>query len=81
MSSTGTSTPAGADVVGQLLDDQEPDTILTFFSDGITFHRTTSPSAPLGNRGLGTFRRLRGRLLYARPTFEHLARFSRFYKQ
>ena len=36
-SSTAT-TGRGPTLVGQLLDDVQPDTILTFGSDGITFH-------------------------------------------
>ena len=70
----------GPTLVGQLLDDVQPDTILTFFSDGITFH----PDHIAVHRWVTTAwerRGRRGRLLYARPTSEHLARFSRFYEQ
>jgi len=70
----------GPTLVGQLLDDVQPDTILTFFSDGITFH----PDHIAVHRWVTTAwerRGRRGRLLFARPTSEHLARFSRFYEQ
>ena len=65
----------GLAVVGRLLDEIRPDTILTFGPDGMTFH----PDHIAVSRWVTEAWRQRGRpgrLLYATPTVEHLARFG-----
>lgn len=70
----------GAALVGQLIDDVCPNTILTFGSDGITFH--PDHVAVSGWVTKAWERRGRpGRLLYATPTTEHLARFGELYEE
>ncbi len=70
----------GRAAIGRLLDEVEPDTILTFGPDGITFHpdhiavsRWTTEAWEQRGR--------RGRLLYAASTVEHLAHFGELYEQ
>jgi LmbE family N-acetylglucosaminyl deacetylase len=70
----------GRAIVGHLLDEVEPDTILTFGPDGITFH----PDHIAVSRWVtAAWRRrgCRGRLLHATSTDEHLVRFGDFYEQ
>ena len=70
----------GRAAIGRLLDEIEPDTILTFGPDGVTFHPdhiavsrwTTSAWERRGRRG---------RLLYAAVTADHLARFGELYDE
>ena len=66
---------AGVAWVGRLLDDVRPATIVTFGADGMTFH----PDHIEVHRWVTQAWRERGRpgrLLYATPTAEHLARFG-----
>ena len=66
--------------IGRLLDEVEPDTILTFGPDGITFH----PDHIAVSRWVTEAwerRGRRGRLLYAASTVEHLAHFGELYEQ
>jgi LmbE family N-acetylglucosaminyl deacetylase len=66
--------------VGRLLDEIEPDTILTFGPDGMTYH----PDHIAVHRWVTRAWHQRGRrsrLLYATPTVEHLARFRDLYEQ
>jgi len=68
----------GRQLVGELIDEVRPDTILTFGVDGITFHPdhiTVNRCVTAAWQGRGT----PGRLLYATSTIEHLARFGSFY--
>jgi LmbE family N-acetylglucosaminyl deacetylase len=70
----------GLAAVGALLDAVEPDTILTFGPDGVTFH----PDHIVVSRWVTeAWRRRgrRGRLLYAAPTVEHLDRFRDLYEE
>jgi LmbE family N-acetylglucosaminyl deacetylase len=70
----------GLRTVGRLLDDIEPDTILTFGPDGMTYH----PDHIAVHRWVTKAWHQRGRrsrLLYATPTVEHLARFRDLYEQ
>jgi len=70
----------GLAVVDRLLDEVEPDTIVTFGPDGVTFH----PDHIAVSRWVTeAWRRrgCRGRLLYATPTVEHLARFRDLYEE
>ena len=70
----------GRALVGQLIDDVRPDTILTFGADGITFH----PDHIAVHRWVTAAWELRGRpgrLLYATSTTDHLARFGALYDQ
>jgi LmbE family N-acetylglucosaminyl deacetylase len=70
----------GLQAVAQLLDDIEPDTILTFGPDGMTYH----PDHIAVHRWVTKAWHQRGhrtRLLYATPTVEHLARFRDLYEQ
>jgi LmbE family N-acetylglucosaminyl deacetylase len=64
---------------GGLLDEIEPDTILTFGPDGMTYH----PDHVAVHRWVTEAWRRRGcraRLLYAAPTVEHLDRFGDLYE-
>jgi LmbE family N-acetylglucosaminyl deacetylase len=70
---------AGVAWIGQLLNDVQPDTIMTFGADGMTFHLDHIAV----HRWVTTAwheRDRRGRLLYAAPTVEHLARFGELYE-
>ncbi len=70
----------GRQLVGNLIDEIRPDTILTFGADGITFH----PDHITVNRCVTAAwldRGGPGRLLYATSTIEHLARFGSFYER
>jgi LmbE family N-acetylglucosaminyl deacetylase len=70
----------GRAIVEQLLDEVEPDTILSFGPDGVTFH----PDHIAVSRWVTeAWRRrgCRGRLLHATSTDEHLARFGAFYEE
>jgi len=69
----------GLAAVGALLDEVEPDTILTFGPDGITFH----PDHIAVSRWVTeAWRRrgCRGRLLYAAFTVGHFARYAELYE-
>jgi LmbE family N-acetylglucosaminyl deacetylase len=70
----------GATLVGALLDELEPDMILTFGPDGITFHPDhvavcRSVTAAWQERGC------RERLLYATRTVDHVAAFAARYEE
>lgn len=70
----------GRAAVGRLLDEVEPDTILTFGPDGITFHPDHMAvsrwvTAAWNDRGR------RSRLLYATATEEHVRRFGEMYEE
>src|SRR5262245_64517645 len=70
----------GLAAIGRLLDEIEPDTILTFGPDGVTFH----PDHITISRWVTTAweeRSRPGRLLYATPTVEHLDRFGKLYEE
>ena len=70
----------GLAAIGRLLDDVQPDTILTFGPDGITFH----PDHVAVSRWVTAAWEQRGRpcrLLYATSTPEHLARFGPLYEE
>jgi LmbE family N-acetylglucosaminyl deacetylase len=70
----------GTDLVGRLIDEIRPDTILTFGPDGATYH----PDHIAVHRWVTAAwdRRSRpGRLLYATATVEHLARFRDVYEE
>lgn len=70
----------GLAMVGTLLDEIEPDTILTFGPDGMTFH----PDHIAVHRWVTEAWRQRGgrsRLLYATTTVEHLTRYGDLYEQ
>jgi LmbE family N-acetylglucosaminyl deacetylase len=70
----------GLGAVGQLLDDIEPDAILTFGPDGMTYH----PDHIAVHRWVTKAWHQRGhrsRLLYATPTVEYIARFRDLYEQ
>ena len=70
----------GRAAIGRLLDEVEPDTILTFGPDGITFH----PDHIAVSRWVTEAwerRGRRGRLLYAASTVEHLADFGELYEE
>jgi LmbE family N-acetylglucosaminyl deacetylase len=70
----------GLAMVGELLDEVRPDTILTFGADGMTFH----PDHVVVHRWVTEAWERRGRpcrLLYATPTAEHLDRFGELYEQ
>ncbi len=70
----------GRQLVGELIDEVRPDTILTFGTDGITFH----PDHIAVHRCVTTAwltRGLPGRLLYATSTIEHLGRFGPLYER
>jgi LmbE family N-acetylglucosaminyl deacetylase len=69
----------GLALVGQLLDEVRPDTILTFGPDGMTFH----PDHIAVHRWVTEAwirRGCCGRLLYASTTVEHLRRFGELYE-
>jgi LmbE family N-acetylglucosaminyl deacetylase len=71
---------AGIAMVRDLLDEVEPDTILTFGPDGITFH----PDHIAISRWVTEAWRQRGcreRLLYATFTVEHMALFGDLYEE
>jgi LmbE family N-acetylglucosaminyl deacetylase len=66
--------------VGQLIDEVQPDTILTFGPDGMTYH----PDHIAVHRWVTTAwqrRARRARLLYATTTVEHLDRFREMYEE
>jgi LmbE family N-acetylglucosaminyl deacetylase len=70
----------GPGLVGALIDEVRPDTILTFGPDGATFHPDHIAvhrwvTAAWSGRGCP------GRLLYAAATTEHLARFGAAYER
>lgn len=70
----------GLDMVGRLIDEIRPDTILTFGPDGITFHPDHIAmhrwvTAAWDERGRP------GRLLYATSTVDHLDRFRDIYEE
>jgi LmbE family N-acetylglucosaminyl deacetylase len=70
----------GSAMISRLLDEVEPDTILTFGPDGITFH----PDHITVSRWVTAAWRQRGcraRLLYATSTEDHLARFAEVYEE
>ena len=70
----------GGALIGRLLDDVHPDTILTFGCEGITFH----PDHVAVHRWVTRAWERRGRpgrLLYATSTTDHLARFGELYEQ
>jgi LmbE family N-acetylglucosaminyl deacetylase len=70
----------GAAWVGHLLDEVEPDTIVTFGPDGMTFH----PDHLAVHRWVTdawAARDRRARLLYATASVEHLARFGERYER
>jgi LmbE family N-acetylglucosaminyl deacetylase len=70
----------GQDLIGGLLDEVRPDTILTFGPDGMTFH----PDHITVSRWVTAAWRQRGcpgRLLYATSTAEHLDRFGEIYEE
>jgi LmbE family N-acetylglucosaminyl deacetylase len=70
----------GRDLIGRLIDDVRPDTILTFGPDGVTFH----PDHIAVHRWVTAAWELRGRpgrLLYAASSTEHLARFGELYER
>jgi LmbE family N-acetylglucosaminyl deacetylase len=69
----------GSTIVRRLLDEVQPDTILTFGPDGMTFH----PDHIAVHRWVTNAWEQRGRpgrLLYATTTVEHLERFGHFYE-
>ena len=70
----------GLAMMGRLLDEIEPDTILTFGPDGMTFH----PDHIAVHRWVTEAwqqRGRRGRLLYATSTVQRLTRFADLYEQ
>ena len=70
----------GVALAGCLLDEIQPDTILTFGPDGMTYH----PDHVAVHRWVTTAWEQRGRaarLLYAAATTEHLARFGDAYEE
>jgi LmbE family N-acetylglucosaminyl deacetylase len=70
----------GVSVVGALIDEVDPDTILTFGPDGITFH----PDHIAVSRWVTEAwrqRRSRARLLYATNTVEQLTVFGELYEE
>jgi LmbE family N-acetylglucosaminyl deacetylase len=70
----------GAAIVGMLLDQIDPDTIVTFGPDGITFH----PDHIAVHRWVTDAWHRRGRrarLLYATKTVEHLARYGSLWER
>ena len=70
----------GLAMVGDLLDEVQPDTILTFGPDGMTFHPdhiTVSRWVTAAWQQHGR----RSRLLYATATVEHLTRFGERYEE
>lgn len=70
----------GIDLVGRLIDEIAPDTVLTFGPDGATYH----PDHLAVHRWVTTAwdeRGRPGRLLYATATVDHLARFRDVYEE
>lgn len=70
----------GLVMIGRLLDEVRPDTILTFGPDGMTFH----PDHITVSRWVTDAwqqRGRRGRLLYATTTVEHVSRFGELYEE
>jgi LmbE family N-acetylglucosaminyl deacetylase len=70
----------GLAVAGMLLDDVEPDTILTFGPDGVTYH----PDHVAVHRWVTEAwdrRGRRSRLLYATKSADHVARFADLYER
>jgi LmbE family N-acetylglucosaminyl deacetylase len=70
---------AGVAWAGHLLDEIRPDAVLTFGADGMTYH----PDHIAVHRWVTCAWHERdrpGRLLYAAPTVEHLARFGELYE-
>jgi LmbE family N-acetylglucosaminyl deacetylase len=70
----------GVDLVDGLLDEVQPDTVLTFGPDGITYH---PDHIAVGRWATEVWRR-RGRpcrLLYATPSVEHLVSFGDHYEE
>jgi LmbE family N-acetylglucosaminyl deacetylase len=66
--------------IGRLLDEVRPDAVLTFGADGMTYH----PDHMAVHRWVTRAWQERGRsgrLLYAAPTVEHLARFGERYEE
>jgi LmbE family N-acetylglucosaminyl deacetylase len=67
--------------VSELLDEVQPDTILTFGPDGMTFHpdhiAVSRWVTEAWRRGGGC----RARLLYATSTVDHIARFADVYEE
>lgn len=71
---------AGVAWIGRLLDEVQPDAILTFGADGMTYH----PDHIAVHRWVTQAwdgRGRPGRLLYAAPTVEHLTRFGELYEE
>jgi LmbE family N-acetylglucosaminyl deacetylase len=70
----------GVELVGELLDEVQPDTVLTFGPDGVTYH---PDHIAVGRWTSEAWQRRRQpcRLLHAAATTEHLARFGEFYEQ
>jgi LmbE family N-acetylglucosaminyl deacetylase len=70
----------GPTLIGRVIDEIRPDTILTFGPDGITFH----PDHIAVHRWVTAAWRQRGqheRLLYATTTAEHVVRFGELYEE
>jgi LmbE family N-acetylglucosaminyl deacetylase len=70
----------GLTLIGALLDEVQPDTILTFGADGMTFH----PDHIAVHRWVTEAwrqRDRRSRLLYATSTVDHLSRFGDLYEE
>jgi LmbE family N-acetylglucosaminyl deacetylase len=70
----------GAELVGALVDEIRPDTILTFGPDGITYHPDHIAIGRLVSDAWRT-REYPCRLFYPAPTVEHLARFGGLYEE
>jgi LmbE family N-acetylglucosaminyl deacetylase len=70
----------GRAAVGRLFDEVEPDTVLTFGPDGMTFHRDHQ-AVHRWVRAAWRARRCRARLLFAAMTAPHLARFGELYER
>jgi LmbE family N-acetylglucosaminyl deacetylase len=76
----GSHTAEGVAWVGDLMDEIEPDTILTFGSDGITFHPDHIAVHEWVTRAWED-RGCRSRLLYAAPTVGALEEFGPLYEK
>ena len=73
-------TISGAELIGDLIDEIQPDTILTFGPDGATFH----PDHIAVHRWVTEAWEARGRgqkLLYAAASTDHLDRFGELYER
>jgi LmbE family N-acetylglucosaminyl deacetylase len=70
----------GTAMVGRLIDEIRPDTILTFGPDGVTFH-TDHIAVHRWVTAAWSARGRRERLLYAMTTAEHLERFGPLYEE